>query len=105
MDIQTDLKWIHQELDKVKDTSFIEKLKELWELIDTTDISKFLTYKKKVYDLYPLRNELEKFDDGSGRFNVEQMADAGEAYSELLSIIFENWKKPNIAIKLEKEYS
>lgn len=31
MDIQTDLKWIHQELDKVKDTSFIEKLKHLLE--------------------------------------------------------------------------
>lgn len=29
MDIQTDLNWIHQELDKVKDTSFIEKLKHL----------------------------------------------------------------------------
>lgn len=29
MDTQADLNWIHQELDKVKDTSFIEKLKHL----------------------------------------------------------------------------
>ena len=29
MDIQADLNWIHQEIDKVKDPSFIEKLKVL----------------------------------------------------------------------------
>ena len=29
MDIQAELNWIHQELDKVKDTSFLEKLKTL----------------------------------------------------------------------------
>lgn len=29
MNTQTDIKWIHQEIDKVKDDSFIEKLKHL----------------------------------------------------------------------------
>jgi hypothetical protein len=29
MNTQSDLKWIHQEIDKVKDDSFIEKLKHL----------------------------------------------------------------------------
>jgi hypothetical protein len=29
MDIQADINWIHQEIDKVKDPSFIEKLKHL----------------------------------------------------------------------------
>lgn len=29
MDIQAEINWIHQEIDKVKDPSFIEKLKHL----------------------------------------------------------------------------
>ena len=29
MDIQSERNWIHQEIDKVKDTSFLEKLKTL----------------------------------------------------------------------------
>lgn len=86
--------------------SFIEKLKELWGLIDSTDISMFTNRKKmKIYDLYPLRNELEKFDDGQNRFRMEQMADAGEVYGELLNIIFEKWASSNISIKLEKHYT
>ena len=41
---------------------FIEKLKELFSLIDKADLSKF-TEKSKIYDLYPLRNVLEKSDE------------------------------------------
>lgn len=84
---------------------FVEKFKELWELIHTSKMSKFTCEKTKVYDLYPLREKLENFDDGQNRFNMEQMADAGEAYGELLNIIFESWKEPNIAIKLEKHFT
>jgi len=29
MDIQAEINWIHQEIDKVKDPSFVEKLKRL----------------------------------------------------------------------------
>jgi hypothetical protein len=29
MDIQAEINWIHQEIDKVKDPSFVEKLKHL----------------------------------------------------------------------------
>jgi len=29
MDIQTEIQWIHQEVDKLKDPSFIDKLKHL----------------------------------------------------------------------------
>ncbi len=31
MDIQADLKWIHKEIDTIKDENFIEKLKNLLE--------------------------------------------------------------------------
>lgn len=31
MDIQTDLNWIHKEIDSIKDENFIEKLKNLLE--------------------------------------------------------------------------
>jgi hypothetical protein len=36
MDIQAEIKWIHQEIDKVKDPSFIDKLKHLLQSINTT---------------------------------------------------------------------
>ena len=29
MDIQAEINWIHQEIDKVKDHSFVEKLKHI----------------------------------------------------------------------------
>ena len=83
---------------------FIEKLKELWQIIDSADLSKFTDYKTKVYDLYPLREVFEQYDDGNNRFNLEQMADAGEAYDEILNIIFNDWSKANVKIKLEKQY-
>lgn len=41
MDIQADINWIHQEIDKVKDPTFVEKLKRLListnSSIETTD--------------------------------------------------------------------
>ena len=36
MDIQAEINWIHQEIDKVKDPTFIEKLKHLLQSINTT---------------------------------------------------------------------
>ncbi|WP_343588812.1 hypothetical protein [Flavobacterium sp.] len=39
MDIQTEINWIHQEIDKVKDPSFVEKLKHLLQSINNTAIN------------------------------------------------------------------
>ncbi len=36
MDIQAEINWIHQEIDKVKDPSFVEKLKRLLLSINTS---------------------------------------------------------------------
>lgn len=36
MDIQAEINWIHQEIDKVKDPSFVEKLKHLLLSINST---------------------------------------------------------------------
>lgn len=36
MDIRADIYWIHQEIDKVKDLNFIEKIKCLLETINTS---------------------------------------------------------------------
>ena len=35
--------------------NFIESFKELWRLIDKTELSKYIV-RDKIYDLYPLRN-------------------------------------------------
>jgi hypothetical protein len=40
MDIQAEINWIHQEIDKVKDPSFVEKLKRL--LISTQSNSELI---------------------------------------------------------------
>ncbi|WP_269243362.1 hypothetical protein [Flavobacterium limnophilum] len=37
MDIQAEINWIHQEIDKVKDPTFVEKLKRL--LLSTNSIT------------------------------------------------------------------
>ncbi|WP_286967672.1 hypothetical protein [Flavobacterium sp. UBA4854] len=39
MDIQAEINWIHQEIDKVKDPSFVEKLKHLLQSINNTAIN------------------------------------------------------------------
>ncbi|MFV7234272.1 MULTISPECIES: hypothetical protein [Flavobacterium] len=36
MDIQAEINWIHQEIDKVKDPSFVEKLKHLLQSLNST---------------------------------------------------------------------
>ncbi|MCZ8227900.1 hypothetical protein [Flavobacterium sp.] len=36
MDIRADINWIHQEIDKVNDLNFIEKIKRLLETINTS---------------------------------------------------------------------
>ncbi|MHC0448366.1 hypothetical protein ACWA1F_23390 [Flavobacterium sp. 3-218] len=38
MDIKAEINWIHQEIDKVKDPSFIEKLKHLLQSINNPTI-------------------------------------------------------------------
>lgn len=44
MDIQTEINWIHQEIDKVKDPSFVEKLKHLLQSINNTAIDSDAAY-------------------------------------------------------------
>ena len=58
-------------------------------MIDNGRLSKF-TDKEKIYDLYPLRDVLDKTADGLNRFNMDEMADAGEAYGELLELIYKD---------------
>jgi len=92
--------------------SFVEKLKELWRLIDTTELSQFIR-KDKIYDLYPLRNLLEDSDNSKSRFNMEEMADAGEAFGELLEFIRKDLEvignesklKDIVRIPIEKHYT
>lgn len=69
--------------------SFVSKLKELWKIIDEAPMEKFID-KEKIYDLYPLRNVLDDTDHGNNRFNMEEMADAGEAFGELLDLIYKD---------------
>ncbi|AXB57201.1 hypothetical protein [Flavobacterium fluviale] len=44
MDIQAEINWIHQEIDKVKDPSFVEKLKHLLQSINNTAIDSDAAY-------------------------------------------------------------
>ncbi|WJS92831.1 hypothetical protein NYQ10_12115 [Flavobacterium johnsoniae] len=44
MDIQAEINWIHQEIDKVKDPSFVEKLKNLLLSINNTAIDSDAAY-------------------------------------------------------------
>ena len=44
MDIQAELNWIHQEIDKVKDPSFVEKLKHLLQSINNSNIDSDAAY-------------------------------------------------------------
>ena len=59
MDIQTDLQWIHQEIDKVKDPTFIHKLKTLLQFKDNNlDVSNE-DYNEEI------KNALENIDNGN----------------------------------------
>lgn len=44
MDIQAELNWIHQEIDKVKDPSFVEKLKHLLQSVNNSTIDSDASY-------------------------------------------------------------
>lgn len=44
MDIQAEINWIHQEIDKVKDPSFVEKLKHLLQSINNTSVDSDASY-------------------------------------------------------------
>lgn len=98
--------------EKSPNHSFICKLKELFSLIDKANISRF-TDNNKVYDLYPLRNVLEESDEAKNRFKMEEMADAGEAYGELLDLILKDLSTTNqeshfksiVGLPLEKHYT
>jgi hypothetical protein len=50
MDIQADIKWIHQEIDKVKDPTFVEKLKHLLQSINTTTATTISDYNNDIDD-------------------------------------------------------
>ena len=91
---------------------FVEKLKELFSIVEKAKIEKFMR-EIKIYDLYPLRNVLEDSNQGTNRFNMEEMADAGEAYGELLDLILQDLAmlgkqqklKEIVGIPLEKHYT
>ena len=69
MDLQADLKWIHQELDNVKDPTFIEAIKNM------------LKYRKKVslerisIEQYneELDNSIQQIEEGK-TFSSQEMA-------------------------------
>lgn len=44
MDIQAEINWIHQEIDKVKDPSFVEKLKSLLQSVNNLNIDSDAAY-------------------------------------------------------------
>jgi hypothetical protein len=48
MDIQAKKKWIHQEIDKVKDPSFVEKLKHLLQSFNSTTDTTTFEYNRDI---------------------------------------------------------
>ncbi|WET03569.1 hypothetical protein [Flavobacterium sp. YJ01] len=66
MDIQAEINWIHQEIDKVKDPSFVEKLKHLLQSINNTAINS-----DEAYNL-DIENALDSIKKGD--FYTEDQA-------------------------------
>ena len=66
MDIQAEINWIHQEIDNVKDPSFIEKMKHLLQSINSTSEDTAIEYNLDI------DNALESIKDG--RFYSEEEA-------------------------------
>jgi len=58
MDIQAELNWIHQEIDKVQDPSFVEKLKHLLQSINNTTVDSDAAYNLDI------ENALESIKKG-----------------------------------------
>jgi hypothetical protein len=48
MDIQAEINWIHQEIDKVKDPSFIEKMKHLLQSINSSSDATSVEYNTDI---------------------------------------------------------
>jgi hypothetical protein len=48
MDIQAEINWIHQEIDKVKDPSFVEKLKRLLQSFNSTTDATTVEYNNDI---------------------------------------------------------
>ena len=48
MDIQAEINWIHQEVDKVKDPNFLEKLKHLFISINSTSETSDIDYNNDI---------------------------------------------------------
>jgi len=66
MDIQAEINWIHQEIDKVKDPSFVEKIKHLLQSINNTAINS-----DEAYNL-DIENALDSIKKGD--FYTEDQA-------------------------------
>lgn len=68
MDIQAEINWIHQEIDKVKDPTFIEKMKHLLQSINTPSETTVAEYNIDI------ENALENIKKGN--FHTEEEAKA-----------------------------
>ena len=68
MDIQAEINWIHQEIDKVKDPNFIEKMKHLLQSINTPAETSVKEYNEDI------ENALESIKNGN--FHTEEEAKA-----------------------------
>ncbi|MFH6946305.1 hypothetical protein [Flavobacterium sp. FlaQc-50] len=66
MDMQAEINWIHQEIDKVKDPSFVEKLKHLLQSVNSTTPDSDTAYNLDI------ENALE--DIKKGNFHSEDEA-------------------------------
>ncbi len=66
MDIKADINWIHQEIDKVKDPTFLQKLKHLLQSINSTK-----TESKVDYNI-AIEKALESIKNGD--FYTEEQA-------------------------------
>jgi len=58
MNIQAELNWIHQEIDKVQDPSFVEKLKHLLQSINNSTVDSDTAYNLDI------ENALESIKKG-----------------------------------------
>lgn len=68
MDIQAEINWIHQEIDKVKDPSFIEKMKRLLQSVNSTSEDTVIQYNLDI------DSALESIKNGN--FHTEDEAKA-----------------------------
>jgi len=68
MDIKAEINWIHQEIDKVKDPSFIEKMKRLLQSVNSTSETTVAEYNIDI------ENALENIKKGD--FHTEEEAKA-----------------------------